>query len=270
MPSRYLDRPGASPDHLNSSLDLPYGMTARAIGKAVDDVYAYLHVLNGASVDSNYGRLEELVQPPANFSGFLSNVFVRAVAARTGSARPGLAVNRHHNGRPDLVPRVRYEGDAVRQGAEGVEVKASRSKSSWQGHNPESGWLMVLRFAIAPTKRRLAAPLGAKPDRSSSPRRSTAQTAGRPNGTRVRAGTDNRGRRHARQAGRRRLELRRPGSRQPADTHGVRQPVGTSEAPGRDDLRPSRSVAAPRGRAREEPEGRRAASAGTASFAIAA
>lgn len=148
MPSRCLDRPSASPEHLNSSLDLPYGMTARAIVKAVNDVYAYLHVLNGASVDSGYGRLEELVQPPANFSGFLSNVFVRAVAARTGSARPGLAVNRHHNGRPDLVPRARYEGDAVQQGAEGIEVKASRSKSSYQGHNPESGWLMVLRFAI--------------------------------------------------------------------------------------------------------------------------
>ena len=171
MPSRYLDRPSASPEHLNSSLDLPYGMTARAVVKAVNDVYAYLHVLNRASVDSNYGRLEELVQPSANFSGFLSNVFVRAVAARTGSARPGLAVNRHHNGRPDLVPRARYEGDAVQQGAEGVEVKASRSKSNYQGHNPESGWLMVLRFAIAPTKRRLAAPLGAQPDRSSSPRR---------------------------------------------------------------------------------------------------
>ena len=270
MPSRYLDRPGASPEHLNSSPDLPYGMTARAVGRAVNDVYAYLHVLNRASVDSNYGRLEELVQPPANFSGFLSNVFVRAVAARTGSARPGLAVNRHHNGRPDLVPRARYEDDAVRQGAEGVEVKASRSKSSWQGHNAESGWLMVLRFAIAPTKRRLAAPLGAQPDCSSSPRRSTAQTAGRPNGARARAGTDNRGRRHARQAGRRRLELRRPGSRQPADTHGVRQPVGASEAPGRDDLRPSRSVAAdPRRRAGERPAGS-AASAGTASFAIAA
>lgn len=75
-------------------------------------------------------------------------MFVRAVAARADSAKPGLAVNRYHNGRPDLVPRARYEGDAVQQGAEGIEVKASRRRGGFQGHNPESGWLMVLRFAL--------------------------------------------------------------------------------------------------------------------------
>ena len=74
-------------------------------------------------------------------------MFVQAVARRTGNAKPGLAVNQHHNGRPDLVPRARYGGDAVQRGAEGVEVKASRSSNSYQGHNVESGWLMVLRFA---------------------------------------------------------------------------------------------------------------------------
>lgn len=141
MSSRYLDRPIARLEHANSSLDLPYGVTVPAIVEAVNDVYAYLHALNRGSVDCGYGRLEELIQPPANFSGFLSNVFVQAVAKRTGNAKPGLAVNRYHNGRPDL-------GDAVQRGAEGVEVKASRSSNSYQGHNVESGWLMVLRFAI--------------------------------------------------------------------------------------------------------------------------
>ena len=148
MSSRYLDRPTASLEHADSRLDLPYGVTAPAIVGAVNDVYAYLHALNRGSVDRGYGRLEELIQPPANFSGLLSNVFVQAVAGRTGNAKPGLAVNRHHNGRPDLVPRARYDDDAVPRGAEGVEVKASRSSNSYQGHNVESGWLMVLRFAI--------------------------------------------------------------------------------------------------------------------------
>ena len=145
---RYLERPVASAEHATAGLNVPYGVTAPAIVEAVNDVYAYLHALNRASVDAGYGRLEELIQPPANFSGFLSNVFVQAVAARTGNARPGLAVNRYHNGRPDLVPRARYDGDAVLRGAEGIEVKASRLANSYQGHNVESGWLMVLRFAI--------------------------------------------------------------------------------------------------------------------------
>ena len=67
-------------------------MTAPAIVEAVNDTYAYLHALNRGSVDCGYGRLEELIQPPANFSGLLSNVFVQAVAGRTGNAKPGLAV----------------------------------------------------------------------------------------------------------------------------------------------------------------------------------
>ena len=148
MPPRYLDRPTASLEHVNPALDLPYGVAAAAVVEAVRDVYAYLHALNRASVDHGYGRLEELIQPPANFSGFLSNVFVQAIANRTGTARPGLAVNRYHNGRPDLVPRAMYDGDAVQHGAEGVEVKASRSSNSYQGHNVEPGWLMVLQFSI--------------------------------------------------------------------------------------------------------------------------
>lgn len=148
MRYRYLDRPSANREHLNSTLDLPYGVTAGAIVEAVNEVYAYLHALNDAGVESGYGRLEELIQPPANFSGFLSNVFVQAVAARTDRVKPGLAVNRYHNGRPDLVPRALYQGDAVQQGAEGIEVKASRRRGGFQGHNPESRWLMVLRFRM--------------------------------------------------------------------------------------------------------------------------
>ena len=186
MSSHYLDRPTASLEHVDSSLDLPYGVTAPAIVEAVNDVYAYLHALNRGSVDRGYGRLEELIQPPANFSGLLSNVFVQAVAKRTGNAKPGLAVNRHHNSRPDLVPRARYDGDAVPRGAEGIEVKASRSSNSYQGHNMGSGWLMVASIC----------------DR-------------RQIGAGVRAGTDDRGCSHAREPGGDRLEIsgRASGSR---------------------------------------------------------
>ena len=151
MPPRYLSRPEASGADANDTLALPYGVTAEAIVAAVNDVYGYLHALNRASIDHGYSRLEELIQPPANFSGFISNVFVRAVAARTGTATPGLAVNQYHNGRPDLVPRAHYPGDAVQQGEHGIEVKASRAAGGYQGHNAESGWLMVLRFSINTT-----------------------------------------------------------------------------------------------------------------------
>ena len=110
-----------------------------------------MNALNAASVGHGYGRLEELLQPSTSFSGFLSNIFAQAVARCTGDAQPGLAVNQWHNGRPTLVPRALYAGEAVQYGGQGIEVKASRSVSSYQGHNIEAGWLMVLHYALDDT-----------------------------------------------------------------------------------------------------------------------
>ncbi|HXG69883.1 MAG TPA: hypothetical protein VNJ04_04635 [Gemmatimonadaceae bacterium] len=147
MPPRYLERPEARADHVNPTLALPYGMAGAGVVAAVSDVYAYLHALNSASVEYGYGRLEDIMQP-AGFSGLLSNVFVRAIAREFTSATPGLAVNQHGNGRPDLVPRAVYPNDYILHGDEGIEVKASRSRTSWQGHNIEPGWLMIVQFEI--------------------------------------------------------------------------------------------------------------------------
>lgn len=57
-----------------------------------------------------------------------------------------LAKNTYHNGHPDLVPKGKYEQDACQHGTEGVEIKASRHASGWQGHNAEDAWLMVFVF----------------------------------------------------------------------------------------------------------------------------
>ena len=151
MPPRYLDRPAANEQDANTALALPYGVTATAIVEAVNDVYTYLHALNNASVGQGYGRLEELIPPLASFSGFFSNIFAQAMARCTANAQPGLAVNQWPNGRPTLVPRGLYAGDAVQHGGQGIEVKASRSVGSYQGHNIAAGWLMVLHYALDDT-----------------------------------------------------------------------------------------------------------------------
>ena len=85
---------------------------------------------------------------PAGFSGLVSNVIVRSVVRAAETATPGLALNRYPNGRPDIVPRAAYPGDAVKRGATGIEVKASRYSSGWQGHNPEPGWLLIVQFNV--------------------------------------------------------------------------------------------------------------------------
>ena len=144
---RYLERPEASLDHANEAIQLPYGMTARAIVRAITDAYAYLHALNKASIEHGYDRLEDLMQP-AGFSGLLSNVFVRSVAKECATATPGLAVNQLGGGRPDMIPRAMYEGDRILRGNEGVEVKVSRYGKGWQGHNAETGWILIVQVAI--------------------------------------------------------------------------------------------------------------------------
>jgi hypothetical protein len=144
---KYLERPEAKIDDAATTVALPYGMTADGVVKAVNDAYAYLHALNKASIEHGYNRLEDLMQP-AGFSGLLSNVFVRSIARQFATASPGLAINQLGGGRPDLVPRAVYPGDSILRGEQGVEVKASRSLSGWQGHNAENGWLMVLQFSV--------------------------------------------------------------------------------------------------------------------------
>jgi len=126
---------------------MPYGMTAEGILAAINDVYAYQHALNRASIDHGYDRLEDIMLP-AGFSGLMSELTVRSMAKALATARPGIARNMRPGGRPDLVPRAVYQGDAVHHGQEGVEVKVSTSQASWQGHNPETGWIMVIQITV--------------------------------------------------------------------------------------------------------------------------
>ena len=118
----------------------------------------------------------------------MSNVIVRAVVRAAETANPGLALNRHPNGRPDIVARAVYPGDAVKRGSKGIEVKASRYRSGWRGHNAEPGWLLIVQFdidtkteqqptsagACAPvwTRRTGRSPVGGKRAGEHSPRRS--------------------------------------------------------------------------------------------------
>jgi hypothetical protein len=45
-----------------------------------------------------------------------------------------------------MVPASHYPEDAIQHGPEGIEIKGSRYKRGWQGHNAEEAWLMVFVF----------------------------------------------------------------------------------------------------------------------------
>ena len=146
-PARYLGRVEVSRSDANDGVALPHGLIAGGIVGAIRELHAYPHAINTASVEYGYGRLEDFVQP-AGFSGLVSNVIVRAVVRAAETANPGLALNRHPNGRPDIVPRAVYPGDAVKRGSKEIEVKASQYRSGWHGHNAEPVWLLIVQFDI--------------------------------------------------------------------------------------------------------------------------
>ena len=62
------------------------------------------------------------------------------------------------------MPGRKFEKNACQHGTEGIEIKASRHGSGWQGHNAEDTWLMVFVFD-ANSARDAGLEIGPKPFR---------------------------------------------------------------------------------------------------------
>lgn len=131
----------------NPDVTLSFGLTCEHIQHAMADFIRFLEIVNGELLDNGIERLEEIVQTAA-FSGTVSEF----MGAHIPLYCDGLVENRFHNGHPDMIPAGEYEDDSVQYGEKGVEVKASRDPSRWQGHNAEECWLMV--FLIDSNRRR--------------------------------------------------------------------------------------------------------------------
>ncbi|HLG73482.1 MAG TPA: hypothetical protein VK009_23935 [Chloroflexota bacterium] len=112
----------------------------------MDDIYDFLYNVNSFLTERGWDRLEELLSA-ATFSGVMSEFVVEGISKRSAA----VVKNTFHNGRPDLVPRGHYGKDGCQQGDEGIEVKASRWSAGWQGHNVESGWIMICQYNIDTT-----------------------------------------------------------------------------------------------------------------------
>lgn len=125
----------------NYDADIPYGCTIEHLRLAMDDFTAFLGFINSQLHSKGIPRLESLLMP-ANFSSTVGEFMHSAIPKYCRT----VVKNQYHNGHPDLIPAGRFPNDAVQHSTEGIEVKASRYRSGWQGHNPEDTWLMVLVF----------------------------------------------------------------------------------------------------------------------------
>jgi len=146
MPSgRYIERPTLHPKGFVSQAKLPYDLRVAEVRAAMDDMYDFLYNVNSFLTARGYDRFEEMLAGAA-YSGVMSELVVQSLSKQSAT----LVANQWHNGRPDLIPVGRYGEMGVLRGEEGVEIKASRYESGWQGHNIERGWIMIFQYRIDP------------------------------------------------------------------------------------------------------------------------
>jgi len=128
-------------ERFNPNYVLPYGLKVDQIYKAMVDFIEFLGFINLQLHAKEIPRLESFIMP-ANFSSMVGEFMNTSIPKYC----PGLVKNQYHNGHPDLIPRDMFPDDAVQHTNHGIEIKGSRYAGGWQGHNPESVWLVVFHF----------------------------------------------------------------------------------------------------------------------------
>ncbi len=128
-------------DKFNDGAVIPYGCLIEHIYQAMNDFLHFLGFVNAQLNSKGIQRFESMLMP-ANFSGMVGEFLISTIPKYC----PSLVKNLYHNGHPDLLPRGIVLGDSLQHGSEGIEIKASRYSSGWQGHNAEECWLMVVVF----------------------------------------------------------------------------------------------------------------------------
>lgn len=130
-----------TPDGFNPDAQLPYGLTVQHLHNGMGEFLDFIGFVNLQLNSRAIRRLESMLMP-ANFSSIVGEFMAESLPHYC----PSLTKNTFHNGHPDLVPTGLYPDNAVQHAHEGIEIKASRYRRGWQGHNPEEIWLMVFVF----------------------------------------------------------------------------------------------------------------------------
>lgn len=140
-----LKRAGVDEALLNKDAALPYDLRIRNVVNAMEDVYDFFHDVNVMLIGKGLQRLDEMLRPAA-MSGIVSDMLTASVARQSRT----LVENGHFNGHPDLLVRGRYPGDAVKSGAEGVEIKSTRKAGgAVDTHGGRNQWMCVFVYEVS-------------------------------------------------------------------------------------------------------------------------
>lgn len=110
----------------------------------MQDVYDFFFDVNSLMRDKSLERLDDMLRP-AIMSGLLSDMLTASLARHSRS----LTENCFFNGHPDLVVKGRYEGNCVKAGSEGVEIKTTRKAGgAVDFHGARDQWLAVFVYEV--------------------------------------------------------------------------------------------------------------------------
>jgi len=110
----------------------------------MQDVYDFLHDVNGLLVSKGLARLDDMLRP-ANMSGMLSDMLTASLAKHSRT----LIENGHFNGHPDLIVRGFYPSNAVKAGSEGIEIKSTRKPGgAVDTHGARDQWMCSFVYRI--------------------------------------------------------------------------------------------------------------------------
>lgn len=141
--TKLLKRAEIKANFINQNAVLPYGLRVNEVVAGIDDTYNLLFEINNFLVAKKLDRLEELLLGNS-LSGLVSEMLVKNVSNNSSA----LIRNEKIGGHPDLIPRNLYHENQILRGEEGIEIKVSKQRGGWQGHNPEAVWLMVFRYIL--------------------------------------------------------------------------------------------------------------------------
>lgn len=126
----------------NPNAEYPFSLRQHDFEIAMQDVYDFLHDVNGLLLDKGLHRLEDMLRG-AGLSGTFSDMLRDSLAKH---AR-GLVKNMHPNGHPDLIKRGEYANDSVQSGELGVEVKSTKKAGGAVDlHGPRDHWMCVFVY----------------------------------------------------------------------------------------------------------------------------
>lgn len=131
-----LDKSG-----FNKNCSIPYGLEVQHIQSAMQEFIDFLGFINQQLGTKSMPRLESFLMT-ANFSSLVGEFMNMSIPKYCNT----IVKNKYHNGHPDLIPAGKFPGDSILHGEYGIEIKGSRHRSGWQGHNAEDVWLMVFVF----------------------------------------------------------------------------------------------------------------------------